>query len=343
MGWGTCPLSWRGLGVPADTLPRVEQGQCQKEPFYFQAPVRAVWESPGPTRPLGEKAVCPLWSGCRLWEGLDRWREQKRPPGRGSCRHKGLGPPPSPSAATSTTTVPARAISLPGELLHGLRPVQLSHLLQEAQASVHPRYRWGNRLTQLKGLSQGHTAKSRDSNQGARARVLGGDAGLPPGLASLGPLPSSLGAGVGERCRRPWRSRPGAGGRPQTSQAIPAHPGSFWGPAQHLLSLVLTAWLPVPTMSLVKLQTRFPVAQNWAMFSGISLGRGQMEGLYSQHQDAAFTEVPMATWKHLWLSADSLLGESSRGGITASRAGRHLFELLVLIDDNNNRRASTSF
>ena len=96
-------------------------------------------------------------------------------------------------------------------------------------------------------------------------------------------------------------------------------------------------------MSSVKLQTGFPAAQNRAMSSGVSLGRGQLEGLYSQYQDAAFTEVPMATWNHLWLSADSLLGRVQPGRITPSRAGRHLFELLVLIEDNNNRRAGTSF
>lgn len=136
------------------------------------------------------------------------------------------------------------------------------------------------------------------------------------------------GQGREDECRPPRQSR-----SPRVSGA----------PATQFLSLALTARFPIPTMSLVKLQTGFPAAQNQAMSSGVSLGRGQLEGLYSQYQDEAFTEVPMATWNHLWLSADSLLGRVQPGRITTSRAGRHLFELLVLIEDNNNRRASTSF
>lgn len=150
------------MGVPADTLPQQSRGRCQKEPFYFQAPMRAIWESPGPRRPLGEKAVCPLWSGCQLWEGLDRRREQKGAPGGGCYRHKGLGPPPSPSPATTTTTAPVRAISLPGEELHGLHPIQLSHLLQEAQASIRPSHRWENwGSRRLRTLSRSHSQESR--------------------------------------------------------------------------------------------------------------------------------------------------------------------------------------
>lgn len=105
----------------------------------------------------------------------------------------------------------------------------------------------------------------------------------------------------------------------------PLTQGLSGAPPKHFFSLVLTAWLPVPTTSL----SSFRHAFLWHRTRQCPVG-SPSEGLSSQHQDAAFTEVPMATWKYLWLSADSLLGESSRGGITASRAGRRLFELLVL-------------
>ena len=116
--------------------------------------------------------------------------------------------------------------------------------------------------------------------------------GCLPGWSSLGPLPSSLGglrgagghgeAGRGqEEDRRPPRQSPymqGLSGRP---------PKRDFSPGFGCIA-------PRPTVPLVKLQIGFPVAQNRATSSGISLGRGQVEGWYRQPQDAAFAEVPMA-------------------------------------------------
>ena len=137
------------------------RGRSQKEPFYFQAPMRAVWESPGSRRPLGEKAVCPLWSGCQLWEGLDRRREQKGAPGGGCCRHKGLGPPPSPSPATTTTTAPGQP-PCQERSFTGSIPFSFPICLQEAQASIRPSYRWENWGShRLRTPSRSHSPESR--------------------------------------------------------------------------------------------------------------------------------------------------------------------------------------
>lgn len=172
------------------------RGRCQKEPFYFQAPVRAVWESPGPKDRLG-KRLCALYGlaadcgrgwtdggsrkglqvegavGTKAWEPRPPHHQQPAPPrslcGQSPCQEKCF-----------TGFVP---FSFPICYRKHKLP---SILVTDGETGLH-------RLRD----SQGHTAKSRDSNQGARARVIGGDAGLPPGLASLG-------AGVGEKCRRPW-------------------------------------------------------------------------------------------------------------------------------------------
>ena len=308
---------------PLTPFRKQSRGRCQKEPFYFQAPVRAVWESPGPKDHLG-KRLCALYGlaadcgrgwtdggsrkglqvegavGTKAWEPRPPHHQQPAPPrslcGQSPCQEKCF-----------TGSVP---FSFPICYRKHKLP---SILVTDGETALH-RLRDSLKVTQPRAEIQIKVPEP---------VLLVVTLGCLPGWPLWGQGLVRGAGGHGEAGQGQEEDR-----RP--ARQSPLTQGLSGAPPKHFFSLVLTAWLPVPTMSLVKLQTRFPVAQNQAMSSGISLGRGRLEGLSSQHQDAAFTEVPMATWKYLWLSADSLLGESSRGGITASRAGRRLFELLVL-------------
>ncbi|CAI9159913.1 unnamed protein product [Rangifer tarandus platyrhynchus] len=158
--------------------------------------------------------------------------------------------------------------------------------------------------------------------------------GCLPGWSSLGPLPSSLGglrgagghgeAGQGqeEDCRPPRQS--------QYTQGLSGPPT----PRQ--VGFLSWFWLhssPPPPCPQSSFRQAFPWPRPRQRPAGSPSEGGKWKAGAASLRMQPSQRFPRQRGT---TCADSLLGEPRRGGRAASRAGRHLFEVLVLIDDNNN-------